>query len=71
MVPEMHDLYNHKTGVTPYRIGSSEIFVNFNRRMEPFIRVNHYSDKTKTFPFTKKGHKQAIQFLRGGERFGT
>ncbi len=67
MYPSMYDLYNRKAGVTPCRIGNCEIFVNFNRYNKPFIRVNVYPEKSKTFPFTRRGYKQAIEFLKGGD----
>lgn len=63
--PSMCDLYSRKAGARSFQIGNGEIFVNFNRRMKPFIRVNIYPDKSKTFPFTKRGHKQASGFFQG------
>jgi hypothetical protein len=62
--PSMNDLYNRKTGAKSFQIGNGDIFVNFNRRMESFIRVNIYPDKSRTFPFTKRGHKQASEFFQ-------
>jgi chromosome condensin MukBEF complex kleisin-like MukF subunit len=62
--PSMNDLYNRKTGAKSFQIGNGDIFVNFNRRMEPFIRVNIYPDKSRTFPFTKREHKQATEFFQ-------
>lgn len=62
--PSMNDLYNSKTGAKSFQIGNGDIFVNFNRRMEPFIRVNIYPDKSRTFSYTKRGHKQASEFLQ-------
>jgi hypothetical protein len=62
--PSMNDLYNRKTGAKSFQIGNGDIFVNINRRMGLFIRVNIYPDKSRTFPFTKRGHKQATEFFQ-------
>lgn len=64
MYPTMHDLYNRKTGVTPFRLENCEIFVNLNRYNKPFIRVNIYPDESKTFPFTKSGYRQAVEYVK-------
>lgn len=59
----MSDLYSRNKGVNYFRIGNGEIFVNFNRKVRPFIRVNIYPNQTKTFNFTKRGYNTAIEFI--------
>lgn len=63
-IPTMDELYNSKTGATSFEFGNREIFVNFNRFLKPFIRVNIYPDKTKTFPFTRFGYESAIKYFK-------
>lgn len=49
-----------------FRENGRNMFINFNRRSEPFIRVTHYN-KTNTFNFSKKGLKQAKLFFNDVE----
>lgn len=63
-IPAMKELYNSKTGATSYVVGNGEIFVDFNRYLKPFIKVNIYPDKFKRFDFTKRGYDMAIDYLK-------
>lgn len=48
-----------------------DIFTNVNRYGKEFIRVNIYlknRDITKTFNYSNKGYKQAVEFIKEFEK---
>ncbi len=66
-IPTMNDLYTQETGMTAFEVGKGEIFVNFNKSMKPFIRVNKYPNESRTFNFTNDGYNKAIKYLMDQE----
>lgn len=58
----LFDLWNRKRGTTHYQWYNITMFVNFNRKMTPFIRVNVAPNGTHTFPFTERGLRDAKDY---------
>lgn len=42
---------------------AGEVFVNYNRRMRPFIRARRGVDETRTFDHTKRGYCLAVGYI--------
>lgn len=48
-----------------------DIFTNTNKYLKRFIRVNIYlkdKDLTKTFNYSEKGYKEAVEFINKFEK---
>ena len=50
-----------------YESTQGELFVNYNRRLNPFIRGRRGVDETKTFNYSKRGFERAVKWLNREE----
>ena len=55
-------LWTKQTGAHYVEVANIRMFVNFNRFLKPFIRVNALPNVTATFPYSKKGLARAKAF---------
>ena len=63
----LSDLFTVGKGTTHYDFYNVSMFVNFNYRLRPFIRVNVLSskgDESRTFNYSENGLRKAKAFAR-------
>ena len=63
----LSDLFTVGKGTTHYDFYNVSMFVNFNYRLRPFIRVNTFSSKgseSRTFNYSENGLRKAKAFAR-------
>ena len=63
----LSDLFTVGKGTTHYDFYNVSMFVNFNYRLRPFIRVNAFSskgDESSTFNYSENGLRKAKAFAR-------
>lgn len=63
----LSDLFTVGKGTTHYDFYNVAMFVNFNYRLRPFIRVNTFSSKgseSRTFNYSENGLRKAKAFAR-------
>lgn len=58
----LYDLWNRKKGTTHYQWYNITMFVNFNRKLKPFIRVNVAPNGSCTFDYSLRGLRTAKDY---------